>query len=230
MSATSDGGRHRRLRRRPSDAADDAPLDLSRIQADINEEVRRRRASGDFPPGLERELDAVFARYAPAGVGDDFDAVMASAETQSFVHADVPTESRMAMAALRQTLRAQAHRLVRPVPDPAGHRLQRGDHPGREVARRPRRRPGDRDRPRRRAVAGGDPRSPPRPRPERVGGADRGRDDPRPRAGPAHRVRGGGRPPGPRRRRRRRLRGRAGGGAGRARPPRPVWTCGATTR
>jgi len=76
--------------------SDRAPLDLSRIQADVNEEVRRRRASGDFPPGLERELDAVFARYAPAGVGDDFDAVMASAETQSFVHADVPTESRVA--------------------------------------------------------------------------------------------------------------------------------------
>jgi len=75
------------------------PLDLSRVQADVNEEVRRRRASGDFPPGLERELDAVFARYAPAGVGDDFDAVMASAETQSFVHADVPTESRVAPVA-----------------------------------------------------------------------------------------------------------------------------------
>jgi len=78
---------------------DEAPLDLSRIQADINEEVRRRRASGDFPPGLERELDAVFARYAPAGVGDDFDAVMDSAETQSFVHADVPTGSRVPAAA-----------------------------------------------------------------------------------------------------------------------------------
>jgi hypothetical protein len=73
----------------------DEPIDLGRIQAEINEEVRRRRAAGDFPPGLERELDGLFARYAPAASGDDFDEVLNSAETQSFVHADVPTESRL---------------------------------------------------------------------------------------------------------------------------------------
>ena len=68
-------------------------IDLTRIQAEINEEVRRRRAAGDFPAGLERELDAVFARYAPAGAGDDFDEVMVQAETQSFIHVDVVTAS-----------------------------------------------------------------------------------------------------------------------------------------
>ncbi|GAC1318963.1 MAG: hypothetical protein NVSMB12_18080 [Acidimicrobiales bacterium] len=68
-------------------------IDLSRVQAEINEEVRRRRAAGDFPPGLERELDAIFARYAPAGAGDDFDEVMVQAETQSFIHVDVVTAS-----------------------------------------------------------------------------------------------------------------------------------------
>jgi hypothetical protein len=68
-------------------------LDLARVQAEINEEVKRRRAAGDFPPGLERELDAVFARYAPAGASDDFDEVISQAETQSFIHADVPTLS-----------------------------------------------------------------------------------------------------------------------------------------
>ena len=73
---------------------DGAPgIDLARVQAEINEEVRRRRASGDFPPGLERELDAIFARYAPAGAGDDFDEVIVSAETQSFIHVDVVTAS-----------------------------------------------------------------------------------------------------------------------------------------
>jgi Methionine biosynthesis protein MetW len=81
---------------------DDAPgeVDLGRVQAEIAEEVRHRRATGDFPPGLERELDAMFARYAPAGTGEDFDDVLASAEVQSFVHADVPTESRRAPLAL----------------------------------------------------------------------------------------------------------------------------------
>jgi len=72
------------------------PLDLGRLQAEINAEVRRRRASGDFPLGLERELDTMFARYAPAGAGDDFDEVMTQAETQSFIHADVPTASNIA--------------------------------------------------------------------------------------------------------------------------------------
>jgi hypothetical protein len=70
-------------------------IDLIRLQSEINDEVRRRRASGDFPPGLERELDAVFARYAPAGTGDDFEEVLSAAETTSFIHADVPTTSRL---------------------------------------------------------------------------------------------------------------------------------------
>jgi SAM-dependent methyltransferase len=71
-----------------------AAVDLSNLQAEIAEEVRHRRATGDFPPGLERELDAMFAKYAPAGASDDFDDVLAAAETQSFIHADVPTASR----------------------------------------------------------------------------------------------------------------------------------------
>jgi hypothetical protein len=84
-----------------------APLDLARVQAEIAEEVRRRRATGDFPPGLERELDAMFARYAPASASDDFDDVLAFAETQSFIHADVPTASRRApLAYVKRVLRA----------------------------------------------------------------------------------------------------------------------------
>jgi hypothetical protein len=81
-------------------------LDLGRLQAEINEEVRRRRAAGDFPPGLERELDAMFARYAPAGTGDDFDQVLLAAETQSFIHADVPIDSRIvALQYVKKALR-----------------------------------------------------------------------------------------------------------------------------
>jgi hypothetical protein len=69
------------------------PLDLARIQAEIHDEVRRRRAAGDFPAGLERELDAMFARYAPATTGGDFKEVLERAERTSYVHADVPTAS-----------------------------------------------------------------------------------------------------------------------------------------
>jgi hypothetical protein len=82
-------------------------LDLARVQAEIADEVRRRRAAGDFPPGLERELDALFARYAPASASDDFDDVVAFAETQSFIHADVPTASRRPpLAYVKRVLRA----------------------------------------------------------------------------------------------------------------------------
>jgi len=81
-------------------------VDLARVQAEIAEEVRRRRATGDYPPGLERELDAMFARYAPASASDDFDDVLAFAETQSFIHADVPTASRRApLAYVKRVLR-----------------------------------------------------------------------------------------------------------------------------
>ncbi|HZQ58505.1 MAG TPA: methyltransferase domain-containing protein [Acidimicrobiales bacterium] len=81
-------------------------IDLSRIQDEIAEEVRRRRAAGDFPPGLEQELDAMFAKYAPAGTSDDFDDVLAAAEAQSFIHADVPTASqRRPLAYVKRVLR-----------------------------------------------------------------------------------------------------------------------------
>jgi hypothetical protein len=81
-------------------------IDLSRIQDEIAEEVRRRRAAGDFPPGLEQELDAMFARYAPAGTSDDFDDVLGAAEAQSFIHADVPTASqRRPLAYVKRVLR-----------------------------------------------------------------------------------------------------------------------------
>ena len=86
---------------------DPPTIDVTRLAAEIAEEVRARRAAGDFPPGLERELDAMFARYAPAGTGDDFDDVLASAETQSFIHADVPTGSRRApLVLVKRVLRS----------------------------------------------------------------------------------------------------------------------------
>jgi hypothetical protein len=86
---------------------DHSPIDLVRLNAEINAEVRRRRASGDFPPGLERELDTLFAHYAPAGAGGNFDEVMERAEQASFVHADVPTASnRPALAYVKRALRS----------------------------------------------------------------------------------------------------------------------------
>lgn len=70
------------------------PLDFDRLTAEINEEVRRRRQAGDFPPGIERELDEIFAEFAPRRVSlDDLGDLMAKAEEASFLDSDAPTTS-----------------------------------------------------------------------------------------------------------------------------------------
>ncbi len=75
---------------------DHDPLDLDQVVREIEEEVRARRASGAFPPGLERDLDLIFARFAPAAAsGDDLDAVLAAADRASFIDVDVPTASNL---------------------------------------------------------------------------------------------------------------------------------------
>jgi hypothetical protein len=62
--------------------------------AEIDAEVRRRRATGEFPPDLEAELDAVFARFAPPGaLGDDLDALLARAEDAASIDVDAPVDS-----------------------------------------------------------------------------------------------------------------------------------------
>ncbi len=69
-------------------------VDLAALVEDIYAEARARRASGEFPPQLARELDAEFARLAPAGAaGDDLGALIEAAERASFVDVDVPTAS-----------------------------------------------------------------------------------------------------------------------------------------
>jgi SAM-dependent methyltransferase len=48
-------------------AADRAQY-LTQVMAEIDAEVRRRRASGDLPAGLERELDELFLEFSPVGL------------------------------------------------------------------------------------------------------------------------------------------------------------------
>ena len=45
-------------------------VDPDRLMAEIEDEVRRKRASGELPADLERELDLVFARFAPVNAID----------------------------------------------------------------------------------------------------------------------------------------------------------------
>lgn len=71
-----------------------AQVDLATVMAEVDAEVRRRRATGQFPAGLEAELDAVFARFAPPGaMGDDLAAMLARAEEAASIDVDAPVES-----------------------------------------------------------------------------------------------------------------------------------------
>ena len=70
------------------------PLDHQRLLAEIDEEVRRRRESGEIPPDLERELDLVFARFAPVhALEADFEQVLTRAEQGTFIDTIAPVES-----------------------------------------------------------------------------------------------------------------------------------------
>lgn len=71
-----------------------ATIDLDQVRASIDEEVRRRRASGEIPADLERELDRAFARFVPMGTtGGDFEQVLARAEQAAFIDVLVPVAS-----------------------------------------------------------------------------------------------------------------------------------------
>ena len=88
--------------------SDDAKrIDHSRLLAEIDAEAARRRESGELPADFERELDLVFARFAPVhAIGDDFGQVLERAEQSSFIDVLAPTESSMPVV-------PQVKRLVR---------------------------------------------------------------------------------------------------------------------
>lgn len=97
-----------------ADGAGDVALDHARLLAEIDAEARRRRDSGELPPGFERELDRLFEQFAPPSASDDFDAVLARADQDAFVDADVPLASRLpGVPLLKKLLRKAMHWYVR---------------------------------------------------------------------------------------------------------------------
>ncbi len=73
---------------------DEAQLYLARVMAEIDEEVLRRRASGDLPPRIEHELDELFLRFSPmAGRNGSIEEALAVVESTSFVDPVVPVRS-----------------------------------------------------------------------------------------------------------------------------------------
>jgi len=71
----------------------DDTVDIHKLAAEIEAEVRARRAAGEYPPGFERELDQLFDRFAPPEVSNDFDAALERAEDLVIVDPVIPVAS-----------------------------------------------------------------------------------------------------------------------------------------
>jgi SAM-dependent methyltransferase len=73
---------------------DTTTLYLAQVMAEIDEEVRRRRASGDLPARVERELDALFLEHSPvAGQGGGLDEALRMVDAAVFIDPVVPVGS-----------------------------------------------------------------------------------------------------------------------------------------
>ena len=79
------------------------PVDTAALMAEIDEEVRRRRRSGDLAD-FERELDRTFARFAPVDALEaDFDTILAKVERAAVIDTRPPTVSaRPGVATVKQ--------------------------------------------------------------------------------------------------------------------------------
>ncbi len=76
--------------------------------AEIDAEVRRRRASGDIPPGLERELDELFLEFSPVGLQGKarLRETLALVDGSAYIDMAVPVASEKAVG-------SQVKRLIR---------------------------------------------------------------------------------------------------------------------
>jgi SAM-dependent methyltransferase len=73
---------------------------VARVMAEIEEEVRLRRTSGDLPPKLERELDELFLAHSPvAGRGGDLTEALRMVDAATFIDPVVPVDSQRAAGA-----------------------------------------------------------------------------------------------------------------------------------
>ncbi len=74
---------------------------VAQVMDEIAEEVRLRRASGDLPPKLERELDELFLAHSPvAGRGGDLADALRMVDAATFIDPVVPVESERAAGAV----------------------------------------------------------------------------------------------------------------------------------
>jgi SAM-dependent methyltransferase len=82
---------------RDRDTERDATFDMARVREEIATEVRARRAAGVYPTGYERELDALFARFAPPEVTDNLEDALERAEDAASIEPEIPVASNNAL-------------------------------------------------------------------------------------------------------------------------------------
>lgn len=72
---------------------------LAEVMAEIDAEVTRRRASGDLPAGLERDLDELFLEFSPIGTRGKarLRETLAMLDSAAYVDVVVPVESNKAV-------------------------------------------------------------------------------------------------------------------------------------
>jgi hypothetical protein len=87
---------------------EDSRAYVTQVMAEIAEEVRLRRASGDLPPKLERELDELFLAHSPvAGRVGDLGNALRLVDSAAFIDPVVPVESeRAAGAVVKKSMRS----------------------------------------------------------------------------------------------------------------------------
>ncbi len=94
---------------RPADdpAAADAHAYLAQVMAEIDQEVRHRRTSGDLPARVERELDELFLQYSPvAGRAGSVAEALRLVDASAYVDPVAPVEStKSGGAAVKKGLR-----------------------------------------------------------------------------------------------------------------------------
>ncbi|MDA8080256.1 MAG: hypothetical protein M0Z96_01390 [Actinomycetota bacterium] len=82
---------------------------MSKIAREIEDEVRRKRAQGAFPPAFERRLKTIFEQLVPPGAGNsrrDFEALLRSSDRAAYFDIDVPIAShKPGVAKIKKLLR-----------------------------------------------------------------------------------------------------------------------------
>jgi hypothetical protein len=90
------------------DEVEDHRAYLAQVMAEIDQEVRRRRSSGDLPARVERQLDELFLEHSPvAGRGGALEDALALVDSSAFIDPVVPVASnRSGGAVVKKGLRS----------------------------------------------------------------------------------------------------------------------------